>query len=65
MLGTFRGEAAAKNISLLDDISPKLFSVALSGDYYRIEYVIGNLLNNAIKFSEKNKSIIVKVTTGN
>ena len=63
MLDTFHGDAAAKNLILQEDIFPRLYNVILSGDYYRIEYVIGNLLNNAIKFSEPNKKIIIKVAT--
>jgi CheY-like chemotaxis protein len=58
---TFRGAIVKKNLFLTHDILP-LVPSQLVGDVHRIEHVISNLLNNAIKFSSHGKAINVVVS---
>jgi len=56
----FHANAIAKNIQMYGYIDPRI-PYAIKGDEYRIKQIIGNLLNNSIKFTDENGSIFFKV----
>ncbi len=56
----FSTPAAQKQIEYVTDISPNIPSV-LKGDILKIKEILTNLINNAIKFTNKNGTISVKI----
>jgi len=56
----FATPAAQKQIEYVTDISPNMPSV-LKGDILKIKEILTNLINNAIKFTNKNGTISVKI----
>ncbi len=56
----FSTPAAQKQIEYVTDISPNMPSV-LKGDILKIKEILTNLINNAIKFTNKNGTISVKI----
>ena len=59
----YRGAAAVRKINLVDNISTALINTTLLGDSSRFEYAVGNLISNAIKFSQPYKTVTVTVTS--
>jgi len=56
----FATPAAQKQIEYVTDISPNMPSV-LKGDILKIKEILTNLINNAIKFTNKHGTISVKI----
>jgi signal transduction histidine kinase len=54
-------KAEKKNIRLIRDITP----VRIEGDWDKLKQVVINVLDNGIKFSEKNSEIVITMTTTN
>ncbi|MEO0544950.1 MAG: ATP-binding protein [Pseudomonadota bacterium] len=50
-ISLFSGRAAEKNLDLTSSVDPKL-AKTLIGDPTRISQILGNLINNALKFTE-------------
>jgi len=55
--------SSKKSISILFQSSLK--SVIITADAYKLDQVIGNIVNNAIKFSYPNSEILLKIETDN
>ena len=60
VITTFQGSLGSKFLTLIPNI-PSEVPQLLIGDGHRIQHVIGNLVNNAIKFSPIHGSILVSV----
>ncbi|MEA3314367.1 MAG: ATP-binding protein [Campylobacterota bacterium] len=63
-INLYKAKAQEKNIDIIikkDENLPKY----LKGDILRIKQVISNILSNAIKFTSKNKKIIVSISYDN
>ncbi len=58
VVALFQENANRKNLALVTDIPPDLSSYH-QGDPFRLKQVIGNLLSNALKFTEKGEISIV------
>ena len=58
-VSTFQGSCEKKNIELILQFPPKHYDV--NADKGKIEQVLYNLLDNAIKFSNMNSKIIIKL----
>ncbi len=56
----FAAPTAQKNIEYAADISPDIPTV-LKGDILKIKEILTNLINNSIKFTQKNGSITVRI----
>jgi len=52
-------KAEKKNIRLIRDLTP----VRIQGDWDKLKQVVINVLDNGIKFSEKNSEIVITMTT--
>ena len=60
ILSALSGGAMEKNLQIEKDIAADV-PILLSGDVYRVEHVISNLISNSMKFSPQGGVIIVKV----
>ncbi|MBD2522703.1 PAS domain-containing protein [Nostoc sp. FACHB-133] len=60
-LETVRLIAESKSIQLKIQLDPNVGKV--SGDYYRLQQVVGNLLSNAVKFTPPNGSVEVSLSS--
>ena len=61
ILSALSGGAMEKNLQIEEDIAADVPAL-LSGDVYRVEHVISNLISNSMKFSPHGGIIQVKVT---
>ena len=61
VFSTYRGTMMAKNINLFKE-SQAGIPPSLIGDRFRVEQVLSNIVNNAIKFSSMNSSVWVSLT---
>ena len=61
LTGVFSEKAAVKGLELLIDVDPDV-PLHLVGDLLRIEQVLINLTNNAVKFTERGE-VVLKVST--
>ncbi|MEA5624287.1 PAS domain-containing protein [Nostoc sp. UHCC 0251] len=59
-LETVRLIAETKSIQIRLQLDPNVGKV--SGDYYRLQQVVGNLLSNAVKFTPRNGSVEVSLS---
>ncbi|MBD2509320.1 PAS domain-containing protein [Nostoc muscorum FACHB-395] len=60
-LETVRLIAESKSIQIKIQLDPNVGKV--SGDYYRLQQVVGNLLSNAVKFTPPNGSVEVNLSS--
>jgi CheY-like chemotaxis protein/two-component sensor histidine kinase len=60
-LETVRLIAESKSIQIKIQLDPNVGKV--SGDYYRLQQVVGNLLSNAVKFTPPNGSVEVSLSS--
>ncbi|QKQ72169.1 PAS domain-containing protein [Nostoc sp. TCL240-02] len=60
-LETVRLIAESKSIQIKIQLDPNVGKV--SGDYYRLQQVVGNLLSNAVKFTPRNGSVEVSLSS--
>ena len=61
VIAIFSSSSADKNIELLLDIAPDI-PLDLIGDSLRIQQILTNLLGNAVKFTEKEGIILIRIT---
>lgn len=61
ILSALSGGAMERNLQIETDIAANVPPL-LSGDVYRVEHVISNLISNSMKFSPQDGVIIVKVS---
>lgn len=60
VIAIFSSSSADKNIELLLDIAPDI-PLDLIGDSLRIQQILTNLLGNAVKFTEKEGIILIRI----